>query len=84
MFSRTSCYFFVRPKKAFLEIWFFLGRKVKDSRIRKMIPTSKVKFGYLVRVIHRDEVETPLTDWLKEAYDVSEKLRAPRKPKKTK
>jgi len=87
MFSRKACYFFVRPKKSFLEIWFFLGRKVKDPRVRKIVPTSKVKLGHLIRVTHRDEVESPITDWLKEAYEVSEKLHSPadkaksRKPK---
>ncbi|HEY2384691.1 MAG TPA: DUF5655 domain-containing protein [Terriglobia bacterium] len=76
MFSRTSCYFFVRPKKAFLEIWFFLGRKLKDKRIRNVVATSKVKYGHMVRLVHRDEVEAPITDWLREAYEVSERLRA--------
>ena len=75
MFSRKACYFFVRPQKKFLEIWFFLGRKIKDKRIRSIVPTSSVKYGHQVRVIHRDEVESPITDWLKEAYDVSENLR---------
>ncbi len=28
MFSRKVCYFFVRPKKSFLEVWIFLPRKV--------------------------------------------------------
>jgi hypothetical protein len=75
MFSRTTCYFFVRPRKASLQIWFFLGRKVKDKRIRTIVASSKVKYAHQVQVTHRDEVEAPLTDWLKEAYEVSEKLR---------
>src|SRR5688572_11897521 len=29
MFSRKSCYFFVRPKKSFLEVCVFLGRGLK-------------------------------------------------------
>jgi hypothetical protein len=82
MFSRTTCYFFVRPKKKALEIWFFLGRKVKDKRIRSMVATSKVKYGHQVYVEHRDEVEAPITDWLKEAYDVSEKLRSSSRKRK--
>ena len=32
MFSRKSCYFFVRPKKSFLEVCVFLGRVVKAPR----------------------------------------------------
>ena len=76
MFSRKACYFFVRPKKSFLEICFFLGRTVRHPRVRKTVPTSKVKVGHLVQVRHRDEVEAPITDWLKEAYDLSETLRS--------
>lgn len=84
MFSRKVCYFFVRPRKKNLEIWFFLGRKLKDKRILKIIPTSKVKFGHFLRVTHRDEVESPITDWLKEAYEVCDNLRAaPKKKKKS-
>jgi hypothetical protein len=74
MFSRKACYFFVRPQKSYLEIWFFLGRRLKDPRVRKLVATSTVKFGHLIRVKHRDEVESPVTDWLREAYDVSDKL----------
>src|SRR4026209_1344536 len=36
MFSRTSCYFFVRPKKSFLELCIFLGRPLKASQIRRV------------------------------------------------
>src|SRR5438046_2631014 len=76
MFSRKTCYFFVRPQKSFLEIWFFLGRRLNDSRVRSVVESSKVKVAHQFRVKHRDEVEAPLTGWLKEAYDVSETLRA--------
>src|SRR5262249_8022018 len=82
MFSRKTCYFFVRPQRKFLEIWLFLGRKIKDSRVLKIVPASSVKFGHQIRVIHRDEVESPITDWLKEAYDVSDSLHPARKKKR--
>lgn len=82
MFARTHCYFFVRPKRNFLEVVFFLGRKVKHPTIKKAEPSSSVKFWHLLQVRHRDEVEAPLTDWLREAYEVSETLRvAPKKPR---
>src|SRR5215510_11798420 len=35
MFSRKSCYFFVRPKRSFLEVYFFLGRRLRASQVRK-------------------------------------------------
>jgi hypothetical protein len=69
MFAKKTCYFFVRPKKKYLEVVFFVGRPVKSPRIHKMDRSTKKKFWHMIRVVHRDEVEPPITDWLKEAYD---------------
>ncbi|MBY0369771.1 hypothetical protein K2X33_03730 [bacterium] len=69
MFSRKSCYFFVRPKKSRLELCFFAGRKIKHPSIRKIHPTTKTKYAHMVFVVDSDQVEAPLTDWLQEAYD---------------
>jgi hypothetical protein len=74
MFSRKACYFFVRPKKKVLEICFFLGRTVKHRLVHKTVRASKVKIAHLVHITHRDQVESPLTDWLKEAFDSSQRL----------
>ena len=71
MFSRKSCYFFVRPKKNFLEVCVFLGRPLKSARIRRVDRVSTTKVAHLFQVRHRDEVEPPVTDWLQEAYDLS-------------
>src|SRR5688500_9085072 len=69
MFARKSCYFFVRPKKNFLEVCIFLGRAVKSPQVKRVEEASKVKFANLLRITHRDEVEPPITDWLREAYE---------------
>ena len=74
MFSRRSCYFFVRPKKNYLEVVIFLGRAVKAPQVRQVVESSKRKKANIVRLTHRDEVEAPVTDWLQEAYEVSETL----------
>ena len=71
MFSRRSCYFFVRLKKSFLEVCVFLGREVRTPQIRRADRTSKTKIVHFIQVRHRDEVEAPLTDWLLEAYDLA-------------
>ena len=60
-------------KKKFLEVWFFLRREVKAPQIRKTDQSSKSKIAHLVHVVHRDEVESPLTDWLREAFESSER-----------
>lgn len=69
MFSRTSCYFFVRPKRSFLEVCVFLGRPLKAPQVRRSLAASKSKFANIIQLRHRDEVEPPITEWLREAYE---------------
>ena len=76
MFSRRSCYFFVRPKRNFLELCIFLGRTLKAPQIKRVTPSSRTKVAHLIQIKHRDEVEAPITNWLREAYDVSDTLTA--------
>jgi hypothetical protein len=71
MFSRKSCYFFVRPKKSFLEVCVFLGRALKAPQVRRVDRTSKTKVAHMIPIRHRDEVEAPITKWLHEAYEYS-------------
>ena len=75
MFSRKSCYFFVRPKKNFLEVCVFLGRPVNAPQVRRVVRSSKTKLAHIIQVRHRDEVEAPLTEWIEEAYQYSETAR---------
>ena len=74
MFSRKTCYFFVRPKRSALEVCVFLGRRIASPRIRRADAASRTKIAHIVHVRHRDEVEAPITDWLREAYDTSDAL----------
>lgn len=68
MFSRKSCYFFVRPKRRFLELTVFLARELKAAQVRRRARVSRTKVAHVVQIRHRDEVESPVTDWLEEAY----------------
>ena len=81
MFSRKSCYFFVRPKKSFLEMCVFLPRGLKHPKVRRADRASKTKVANMMRIIHRDEVEAPVTDWLQEAYEYADRSKAETKPK---
>jgi hypothetical protein len=74
MFSRRSCYFFVRPKTNFLEVCVFLGRTLKAPQVRRVDRASKSKIVHVIQITHRDEVEAPITDWLREAYELSDML----------
>ena len=75
MFSRSSCYFFVRPKKKFLEVVVFLGRALKAPQVKRVDDASKSKVANFIRITHRDQVEPPITDWLEEAYECSPERR---------
>jgi Domain of unknown function (DUF5655) len=74
MFSRKSCYFIVRPMKNFLELCIFLGRTVKAPQVRRLDRASKSKVYHIIHIKHRDKVEAPITDWLREAYELSDVL----------
>jgi hypothetical protein len=78
MFSRRSCYFFVRPKRGFLEVCLFLDRTVKAPQIRRVDRASKTRLAHSLRVTHRDEVEPPITDWIAEAYRLQDEPPTPR------
>jgi len=73
MFARKVCYFFVRPKKTFLEVWFFLPREVEGLRSMHG-PTKKARYCNLFKLVHADQVEGPLTDWIREAFDFAPEL----------
>jgi len=64
----------VRPKKNFLELCIFLGRTLKAPQVRRSDRASKSKVFHIIHITHRDEVEAPVTDWLQEAYELSDML----------
>ncbi len=67
MFARKICYFYVRPRKTFIEVWIFLPRKIEGLTAMHG-PTKKVRYCNLFKLIHADQVEAPLTDWIREAF----------------
>ena len=74
MFSRDSCYFFVRPRRSHLQVCIFLGRAVRAPQVRRVERKSRAKLANIVHITHRDEVEPPFTEWLREAYDLPDRL----------
>lgn len=84
MFARRTCYFFVRPKKSALEICFFLPQPLKHPRIRRTGQASASRVVHTLHVQHRDEVEAPITEWLRAAYDANVLPPSPRTAHRTK
>ena len=82
MFARRVCYSFVRPpKRSLLQLVVILGRAVRASQVRRVDRKSKAKIANIIPIRHRDEVEPPITDWLREAYELPNNLTIrPRQP----
>lgn len=68
MFSRRTCWMFVRPKRKHLEVCVFLGRRIEAPQVRRVQAVSKTKYAHTILVTHRDEVEEPVTVWMREAW----------------
>src|SRR5262249_22960071 len=71
VFARAVCHFFVRPRPTRLELCVFLGRPRKAPQVRSVRAASASRWAHMIYIRHRDEVEAPITDWLREAYDAS-------------
>lgn len=71
MFSRRACYCFVRPRRSVLELVVFLGRRLEAPQVRRVDQVSSAKFAHLIPLRHRDQVEPPVTDWMREAYELA-------------
>lgn len=69
MFARDVCYMFVRPKKSYLELVFFLNREFENPSLKKPYQVSKAKWSYTMHVIHEDQIEEPLINWLRESFE---------------
>ena len=69
MFSKKVCYFFVRPKKSFLEVVIFLKSKKSLKTFKAIVPVSKIKFSHTFKLVHSDQVEGELADAISEAYN---------------
>jgi hypothetical protein len=79
MFARRVCYCFVRPHARYLEVCIFLDGHTLAPQVRRTTPVSRTRVAHMLRITHRDEVEPPITDWLRRAYDLVDPD-APRPP----
>lgn len=69
MFSKKVCYFFVRPKKTFLEVVVFNKNVKPKGYFSSVKPVTKTKWAHTFKLIHADQVEGILTDAIAEAFE---------------
>ena len=53
-------------------------------QVRRVDRASQSKVAHIIRIAHRDEVEPPITEWLREAYEFNAAARPPRSPSRRK
>jgi len=44
---------------------------LKAPQVRRVDRASKSKIANIIAIRHRDEVEPPVTEWLREAYELT-------------
>ncbi len=74
MFSKKVCYLFVRPKKSYLETCIFLPEAVDSAAITRTQRVSKTRVANTFKLTHADQVEEPLTEWVKQAFETTDPL----------
>lgn len=71
MFSRDVCYFFVRPKKSYLETVIFLFDSERRPGFHSVKAVSKAKYSHTFKLVHADQVEGDLTEAIRTAFQLS-------------
>lgn len=71
MFARSTCYLFVRTRRAALELCLFLPQELAHPMVKRVQAVSKRKFAHTLLVQHEDQVEAPLTDWMSAAWELA-------------
>jgi len=60
----------IEPKKAFLNIWFLLDKKIEEFPIFKVLQPSKNKFGHFVRLYDKKDIDAYLINLIGESYNL--------------
>ncbi len=68
MFSKRVCYTFVRVRKTFLEVVFFLPYALDASEVDWIDDPEKKRVAHMVKLRHAEAFEDPLPGWIREAY----------------
>lgn len=72
MFARDRCYAFVRPQKKYLQLNFFLDELIDSPQIKRGNRVSENRAANVFKLVHADQIDEPLTDWLREAWEFAD------------
>jgi hypothetical protein len=72
--SRKSCYFLGSSEAELSRILRVPSPHLEGSPDTTRRPSFKIQVRHFIRITHRNDVEAPVTDWLRQAYDSSNTL----------
>jgi hypothetical protein len=61
----------VRPKARSLSLMLFLPRRVHDVRVSRHLPVSGERTLHYIKLLHPEDVDEQLCDWLTESFDAA-------------
>jgi hypothetical protein len=64
-----KAFLIIEPKKAFLDVYFFLGRKVDEFPVFKIAQVSRNKFAHYIRIQSAEDIDRQVIKWARQAYD---------------
>jgi len=71
LFTASSHFLAVKPKRKWLDIEFVLSRPVEGFPVHKTVQAGKYKWAHFIRLESEDEINETLVGWLREAYEIS-------------
>lgn len=71
LFTRSTNFLALKPKKKWMDIEFVLDHEVDEFPVHKTVKTSKNKWAHFVRLGSVDEIDETLVSWLRRAHEVS-------------
>ena len=69
MFARRVVYLFVRPKKSYLQVNIILPKLIESKLIKRGNRVSESRAVNTFRLEHADQIEEPLIDWIRAAFE---------------
>jgi hypothetical protein len=58
----------LRPKSRWLSCYLFLGRRIDDGRVARILEVAADRYMHEVKLRTVDDVDEQLREWLSEAY----------------
>lgn len=69
LFTASSNFLVVKPKKRWLDIEFVLKEEREEFPIHKTVQTSKTKWAHFVRIESIEEIDKELIELFRKAYE---------------